>query len=202
MRNKVNHQLEIIRRKYYQSHFLGCGNDCAKMWKLSNTLTNSQVKTHSYPNKLLNPINSQHTENPEKMANIFNDYFVTVGKHIVNSITPPRSNKYPVAFNGPDHSFALHETFPEKVEAVINRLLECKSARMNDIPIHILKLYKNVLISYFPISSPNLKSLHTKGYLPHKFKVCTSSSNSKRGAKRPLQQLQANITCLTHKQNI
>ena len=76
----------------------------------SSTLTISQVKTHSCPNKLLNPINSQHTGNPEKMANIFNDYFVTVGKHIANSIPPPRSNKYPVAYNGPDHSFVLHET--------------------------------------------------------------------------------------------
>jgi len=145
MRNKVNHQLEISKRKYYQSQFLECGNDSAKMWKLINTLTNSQVKTHSYPNKLFNPINSQHTGNPEKIANIFNDYFVTVGKHIANSITPPCSNKYSVAYNGPDHSFVLHETFPEEVEAVINRLLECKTVRMNDIPIHILKLCKNAL---------------------------------------------------------
>ena len=85
---------EISKRKYYQSQFLECGNDSAKLWKLINTLTNSQVKTHSYPNKLLNPINSQHTGNPEKMANIFNDYFVTVGKHIASSIIPPCSNTY------------------------------------------------------------------------------------------------------------
>jgi len=68
------------------------------VWKLINTLTRSQVKTHSYHNKLLNPINSQHTGNPEKVADIFNDYFVTVGKHIANSIPPPLSNKYPVAY--------------------------------------------------------------------------------------------------------
>jgi len=46
------------------------------------------------------------------MANIFNDYFVTVGKHTANSIPPPHSNKYPVAYNDPNHSFVLHETFP------------------------------------------------------------------------------------------
>ena len=71
------------------------------MWKLINTLTKYQVKTHSYPNKLLNPTNSQHTGNSE--------------------------------------------TFPEEVEAVINRLLECKSVRMNAIPIRILKLCKSAL---------------------------------------------------------
>ena len=87
------------------------GNDSAKVWKLINTLTKSQVETHSYPNKFVNPINSQHTGNREKMANIFNGYFVTVGKYIANSIPPPCSNKYPVACNGPYHSFVLHECF-------------------------------------------------------------------------------------------
>jgi len=77
------------------------------------------------------------------MANTFNDYFVTVEKHIANSIPPPLSNKYPVAYNGPDQSFVLHGTFPEEGEAVINRLFECKSVRMNDIPIRILKLCKS-----------------------------------------------------------
>jgi len=79
------------------------------------------------------------------MANIFSDYLVTVGKHTANSIPPPLSNKYPVAYNGPDQSFVLHETFPEEFEAVINRLLECKSVRMKDIPIRIPKLCKSAL---------------------------------------------------------
>ena len=53
MRNKVNHQLEISKRKYYQSQFLEYINDSAKMWKLINTLSNSQVKTHSFQTNYL-----------------------------------------------------------------------------------------------------------------------------------------------------
>ena len=116
IRNKVTHQLEISKRKYYQSQFLGCGNDSAKVWKLINTLTKSQVKTHSYSNKLLNPINSQHTGNPGNMANIFNGYFVTVGKHIANSIPPPLRNKYPVAYNGPDQSLYCMKLFLKRLK--------------------------------------------------------------------------------------
>ena len=89
------------------------------MWELVNTLSNSHVKTRSYPKKSLNPINSQHAGNPENMANICTAYFVTVGKHIANSIITPYRNKYPVAYTGPDHSFVLHETFPEEVEVVL-----------------------------------------------------------------------------------
>jgi len=50
-----------------------------------------------------------------------------------------------ITSKGPDHSFVLHETFAHEVKAVINRLLRCKSVRMNDIPLHILKLRKNAL---------------------------------------------------------
>jgi len=150
------------------------------VWKLINTLTKSHVKIHSYPNKLLNPINSQHTGNPEKMAKIFIDYFVTVGKHIANSIPPLLNNKYPVAYNGPDQSFVLHETFPEEVEAVINSLLECKSVRMNDIPIHILKLCKSGL---FPFLAPIFNLCIRKGTYPKSLKCAQVVPIHKGGQK-------------------
>jgi len=87
------------------------------MWKLIDNLTNSRVKTYSHSVKLLDPKNSQYTRNAEKMANKFNDYFVTVGKRIANSITPSCSIWYPVVnYKGPDHSFVFHETFPENVD--------------------------------------------------------------------------------------
>ena len=35
----------------------------------------------------------------------------------------------------------------------------------------------------YPHFSPNIQSLHTKGYLPQKFKVFTSSLHSQRGKK-------------------
>jgi len=46
----------------------------------------------------------------------------------------------------------LHESFPEEVEAVINRMLECKLVKMNDVSIHILQLCKNA----YPHPYPNV----------------------------------------------
>ena len=46
------------------------------------------------------------------------------------------------------------------------------------------------------------KSLHTKGYLPQKFKMCTSSSHSQGRQKDLCNNYKTNITSLTHKQNI
>jgi len=39
----------------------------------------------------------------------------------------------------------LHDTFVEEMNMVINNLLVSKTSRQNDIPNHILKLFKNSL---------------------------------------------------------
>jgi len=88
------------------------------------------------------------------MANI-SDYFMAVWKRSGNSITRPCRYRYAVFYHGPDHSFVLHEAFSEEVAAVINRLLECKSVRMSNILIHILKWCKNAL-SPFLVQMLNL----------------------------------------------
>jgi len=82
------------------------------------------------------------------MATIVNNYFVSFGKKLASIIPPPNISAYPVVCSGPGQSFVLHDTFTEEVSAVINSLIESKSTGQNDIPIHILKLSKNVLSSF------------------------------------------------------
>jgi len=57
--------------------------------------------------------------------------------------------------------------FSEQVKAVINRLLECKSVRMNDIPIHITKLCK---IALSPFLSQIFSLCVRKGTYPKRLK--------------------------------
>jgi len=77
------------------------------------------------------------------MSNTFNTYCVLIGQQLASKIPPPVHHTYPVKVNGPKNSFALHDTFVEEVNVVINNLLVSKSNRQNDIPTHILKLCKN-----------------------------------------------------------
>jgi len=145
-RKKVTHLLEESKRNYYQSQFLSCENDSKKMWKLINNLLGSKAKELSPPEKLFDTVNLTYTCNHESMASIFNNYFVSIGKKLASTIAPPNISAYPVECSGPEQSFVLHETFTEEVIAVINSLIESKSTRQNDIiPVHILKLCKNVL---------------------------------------------------------
>ena len=85
------------------------------------------------------------------MASIFKNYFVSIGKKLASTIPSPNISSYPIVCSGPEQLFVLHETFTEEVIAVINSLIESKSTRNNDIPIHILKLCKNVLSPFLEL---------------------------------------------------
>jgi len=79
------------------------------------------------------------------MANIFNDHFVSVGNQLAAAIISPANKQYPVSCHGPQRSFVLHEATSKEVKIIIDNLLVSKSVRMNDIPIHILKICKQIL---------------------------------------------------------
>ena len=127
------------------------------MWKLINNFLGSKAKELSPPEKLFDTENPTYTCNHETMASVFNNYFVSIGQKLASTIPPPNISAYHVVYSGPEQSFVLHETFTEEVIAVINSLIETKSTRQNDIPIHLLKLCTNVLspfleqiLSYHP----------------------------------------------------
>jgi len=89
------------------------------------------------------------------MANIFIDYFVSIGNQVAAAIISPANKQYLVPCHGPQRSFVLHEATSEEVKIIIDNLLVSKSVRMNDIPIHILKICKH-------ISSPFLAQLFNR----------------------------------------
>jgi len=82
------------------------------------------------------------------MANIFNNYFVSIGNQLAAAIISPTNKQYLVSWHGPQRSFVLHKATSEEVKIIIDNLLVSKSARMNDISIHILKICKQTLAPF------------------------------------------------------
>ena len=48
----------------------------------------------------------------------------------------------------PQRSFVLHGATSEEVKIIIDNLLVFKIVRMNDIPIHILKIFKQIFCQF------------------------------------------------------
>ena len=83
--------------------------------------------------------NDNHTDDPTKMANIFNDYFVNVASNIDKSI--PRTRKSPTNSlkNRNADSMFLSPATEQEIEFIIQSLNSQKTIGPCSIPVLILK---------------------------------------------------------------
>ena len=139
-RNQLAHLLVLSKKEYYKSQFLIARNDRAKTWKLIATLLPGRTKATSTPPNLTHPLSGECKQNPADIANILNDFFVSVGKNMASKIIPPQSNKTHIVKMNCEPSFYLHKTSAEEIMHIIDTLTEKKGTRQNDIPVKILKL--------------------------------------------------------------
>ena len=113
-------------------------------------------------------INSSRVQDPTKMANAFNRYFVNVGTNVDKSI--PRTKKSPFDYlkERNPNSFFLAPVTPREIEIIINSFNKNKSTGPYSIPILLLK----ILSSY--ISIPLASLVHSSfetGIFPEKLKL-------------------------------
>ena len=141
----------MSKRNYCQSQLSSNSHNPRKTWQLINSLIKGKEKGLTSPDELINPVNQQPTNDPTNMANIFNDYFASIGNQLAAAIIPPTNKQYPVSCHGPQRSFVLHEATSEEVKIIIDNLPVSKSERMNDISIHILKICKQILSPFLAL---------------------------------------------------
>jgi len=55
----------------------------------NNSLIKGKEKGLTSPDELINPVNQQPTNDPTRMANAFNDYFVSIGNQLAAAIISP-----------------------------------------------------------------------------------------------------------------
>ena len=96
-----------------------------KLWSGIRSIVNISDKTGVNISHLLQ--DGKAIDDPQKMANIFNNFFVNVSKKIS---TIPRTRKSPLDYlkHSNDKSFFLSSVAPEEVECLINSLQDGKAA--------------------------------------------------------------------------
>ena len=82
----------------------------------------------------------KEVDDPKKMANIFNNFFVNVSKKITSTI--PRTRKSPLDYlkQGSEKSLYLSAVTPEEIEALILSFQDGKAVGPYSIPIKLLKM--------------------------------------------------------------
>ena len=116
-------------------------------------------------------------DQPEEIAKAFNEYFGTVGKTLAASI---QNKPHEMYSNRSSNSFALIETFPDEVSALISNLNPSKGNRLNDIPTKIVKL-SNTVISFY--LSEIINTCIRQGCYPDLLKIAQIIPIHKEGSK-------------------
>ena len=122
--------------------------------------------------------------NPQDIANSFNQYFCNIGPELEKTITPPTS-----ASSNFSHSctstFSLVHISVEQVICGIDYLKIGKALKVDDFPTKFLKMAKTVLAPFLsaPFLSVVFNTCMAKGVYPNSLKVAQVIPVHKKGDK-------------------
>ena len=92
-RNQLTHLLVLLKKEYYYQSQFNCKKWQCKTWKLINTLLPGRTKATSTPPNLTHPLSGECKQNPADIANILNDFFVSVRKNMASKVIPPKATR-------------------------------------------------------------------------------------------------------------
>ena len=152
---------------YFQKYFETNKTNMKMLWSGIRSIVN--MKTKSQLSQILHLLgNGKQVDDPIKMADMFNNYFVNVGGNIDKSI--PRTKKSPMDYlrNRIPNSICLAPVTEREIEIIIESLNQKKAIGPYNIPVFPLK----ILCRYIavPLSKIVNKSFET-GMFPDCLKI-------------------------------
>ena len=174
-RNYLNRIIRKAKKDYYITKLQASANKSKAIWSVINEIL-SKKRKRTEIKKIKTP-NGQHTNDPQQIADAFNNYFCSIGSKLASEI-PDVPHK--IFSPRVQHSFALFETNPEEISKLIAALNPKKGNRLNDIPTSMIKL-SNYIIS--PFLSEIFNSCMTQGCYPDRLKIAQVIPVYKKGPK-------------------
>lgn len=135
-RNFCNNLLKKLKKQYESSELeKACSEGIKQTWKVVNSITHFKKEKTSSIN-LLN-----ENENPMATVNSVNEYFVSIGACIADSVTNQSvdNTSPPLNLPSPSFSFVLNETDLSEIVGIIKSLKSDSAPGIDQISNRILK---------------------------------------------------------------
>ena len=171
-RNAVNSKIRKEKRAYYNSKFENAKDDLKKTWNVINEVMNKQ-QTKSTISEIED--NDKHVTNKQEIVNIFNDFFVSIGKKMQERVKrTSKSERNMMKKNAKwlkgnfAKSLFLNPVVSSDIEKIVSKLDSNKSPGYDGIHPKVVKR------SISAISEPlcNIANLAmNKGVFPDSLKV-------------------------------
>ena len=138
-RNRVVRESRTSKKKYFETYFQTNKANIKSLWAGINSIINSKFRK-SVQNISQLAVNSKTYSDPQKMASIFNNFFVNVSNQVCSEI--PRTKKSPLGYlmkRNPSSFFIKPITYIE-IEEIISYFRNGKSTGPYNIPVKLLKI--------------------------------------------------------------
>ena len=143
-RNILANVLREAKRLYFKKSFSDSRGNGKETWKVLKEALNSKNSSAELPNTFVNDDGRTYTN--EDIANGFNDYFVSIGESLENSMPAPSSN--PISYLRNDNYSTLDEplsTNSDQIENIIKSLNRVGGGIDRISTDIVLKTYKSCL---------------------------------------------------------
>ena len=137
--NMLNRLCRTIKMEYYTTKSHKYRRNTRKLWSLINNIINKCKHSGSIIPFIT--VDGLKTYNPMKIANGFGHFYSTVGKNLVDTITPGRHdiNHYLKMIPRTTSSLVIRETSVEEIEKTIKLLPHKTSYRHDKVSNTLLK---------------------------------------------------------------
>ena len=155
-RNRVVSEQRKSKIRYFQNYFKKNKTNMKMLFTSIRSVVNVKVKTQFSNISHLLDNDRTRVNDPVKMANLFNKYFVNVGSNIDKTI--PRTTKSPTEYlkDRISQSVFLAPVCPEEIQTIIHSLNTDKAIGPYSIPVFLLKILSRI------ISLPLLSTIHLR----------------------------------------
>jgi hypothetical protein len=167
-RNKVTNYRRLVKARYYTKIFNENVNNPRQTWKTINSiLANAPQNKKTQVDCLL--INNTETSDPKHICTEFNNFFISVGSNLANTI-PSYSDDTDTIYTVPKatHSFFMHRTNKSEILRIISDLKKRSSPGLDGITPAILQICRDQLVDHLVLLVN--ESLST-GIFPDQLKI-------------------------------
>ena len=142
-RNRINREIKKSKKDYYNQYFENNSNDIKKTWDGIRSIINTKEKNQNNITQL--KVNEEVINNPKKIVEEINNFFVNVGP-ITEQTIPRNPVVNPVKYlkNRNQFNFLVTNINEEVLNIIKN--LEDKSTGPQSIPIKLLKLIPDLIL--------------------------------------------------------
>lgn len=143
----------LSKQQYYSKFFNDNLTNKKKTWEgINNVLACKLKNTKPIASIKVPTDNDSVTCDQNRIANVLNDHFASVGPKLANKLPTVQRNYFDFMnrSNSPDSSFAFNLVTPTEVELEILRIPNNKSHGLYSCPTQLLKYSSNVVSSTLP----------------------------------------------------